>query len=94
MFLFAIFFLAIYTFLMHLLLFYHRFFFISRKYILCIFQLSFSPTTPKAMHMKLLTLLGLILVSCMGLLGICALIGLQAGFTFFAFMAAEVNICF
>ena len=46
------------------------------------------------MHMKLLTLLGLILVSCMGLLGICALIGLQAGFTFFAFMAAEVNICF
>lgn len=54
--------------------------------------LSFSPTTPKAMHMKLLTLLGLILVSCMGLLGICALIGLQAGFTFFAFMAAECLI--
>jgi hypothetical protein len=33
-------FLTIYTFLMHLLLFYHRFPFISRKSILCIFQLS------------------------------------------------------
>lgn len=53
---------------------------------------SFSPTTPKEVHIQLLGLLGMILFCCLGLLCICALIGLQAGITIFAFMAAECLI--
>ncbi|XP_052061322.1 E3 ubiquitin-protein ligase AMFR-like [Mytilus californianus] len=54
--------------------------------------LSFSPTTPRLMHMKLLSLLGFILFSCMVLLCACTYIGLHAGITIFAFMAAECLI--
>ena len=56
------------------------------------FQVSFSPTTPRFIHIKLLSLLCVIVVSCCGLLAVCAMVGLQMGLTIFAFMAAEVII--
>ncbi|KAL3860029.1 hypothetical protein ACJMK2_010202 [Sinanodonta woodiana] len=51
--------------------------------------LSFSPSTPRFIHVKLLSLLMVILLSCCGLMALCVYIGLQAGITIFAFMAAE-----
>ncbi|KAK3579007.1 hypothetical protein CHS0354_034804 [Potamilus streckersoni] len=51
--------------------------------------LSFSPSTPRFVHVKLLSLLMAILLSCCGLMSLCVYIGLQAGITIFAFMAAE-----
>ncbi|KAL4234654.1 hypothetical protein ACF0H5_006295 [Mactra antiquata] len=50
---------------------------------------SFSPTTPHFIHLKLLSLLCVIVVSCCGLLTVCGLVGFQMGLTIFAFMAAE-----
>ncbi|XP_060601154.1 E3 ubiquitin-protein ligase AMFR-like [Ruditapes philippinarum] len=50
---------------------------------------SFSPTTPRFIHIKLLSLLCVIVISCCGLLAVCAIVGLQMGLTIFAFMAAE-----
>lgn len=50
---------------------------------------SFSPTTPRYIHVKLLSLLCVIVVSCCGLLAICVMVGLHMGITIFAFMAAE-----
>ncbi|XP_048254927.1 E3 ubiquitin-protein ligase AMFR-like isoform X1 [Haliotis rufescens] len=51
--------------------------------------LSFSPTTARYSHVKLLSLLWVILVSCGGLLLVCVYVGLQVGLTILAFMAAE-----
>ncbi|XP_064610639.1 E3 ubiquitin-protein ligase AMFR-like [Liolophura sinensis] len=51
--------------------------------------LSFSPTTPKWVHIKLLSLLFCILLACVGLMLVCVLAGLQAGITIFCFMTAE-----
>ncbi|XP_052816221.1 E3 ubiquitin-protein ligase AMFR-like [Mya arenaria] len=50
---------------------------------------SFSPTTPRLVHVKLLSLLCVIILSCCGLLALCVYTGLQNGITIFAFMAAE-----
>ncbi|XP_053401749.1 E3 ubiquitin-protein ligase AMFR-like [Mercenaria mercenaria] len=50
---------------------------------------SFSPTTPHFIHIKLLSLLCVIVISCCGLLAVCTMVGLQMGLTIFAFMAAE-----
>lgn len=50
---------------------------------------SFSPTTARVVHVKLLSLLCVIVVSCGGLLAFCAMVGTQMGVTIFAFMAAE-----
>ncbi|XP_052251704.1 E3 ubiquitin-protein ligase AMFR-like isoform X2 [Dreissena polymorpha] len=50
---------------------------------------SFSPTTPRLVHVKLLSLLCVIILSCCGLFGLCVLAGIQMGITIFAFMAAE-----
>lgn len=50
---------------------------------------SFSPTTPHFIHIKLLSLLCVIVISCFGLLAVCVMVGLQMGITIFAFMAAE-----
>ena len=54
------------------------------------FQLSFSPTTPKWTHAKVLGLLLFIQMVCFGLTVVCAYIGVYAGINTFAFMAAEV----
>ncbi|XP_014780463.1 E3 ubiquitin-protein ligase AMFR [Octopus bimaculoides] len=54
--------------------------------------LSFSPGTARWVHVKLLSLLGVIFCSCMGLLVISGFVAMQAGFTIFAFMAAECLI--
>ncbi|KAK7115460.1 E3 ubiquitin-protein ligase AMFR-like isoform X2 [Littorina saxatilis] len=51
--------------------------------------LSFSPTTPRSAHAKLLGLL-LVLMGCSAtLLGVCVAAGFKFGLTIFAFMAAE-----
>lgn len=50
---------------------------------------SFSPTTARVVHVKLLSVLCVIVISCIGLLAVCAVVGLQMGVTIFAFMAAE-----
>ncbi|GAB1598355.1 E3 ubiquitin-protein ligase AMFR-like [Argonauta hians] len=54
--------------------------------------LSFSPGTTRWVHIKLLSLLGIIFCSCMALLIISGFVAMQAGFTIFAFMAAECLI--
>ncbi|XP_040471069.1 E3 ubiquitin-protein ligase AMFR [Falco naumanni] len=51
--------------------------------------LSFSPTTPKNSHIRVLTLLIAILLSCGGLIVICGVIGYSHGMHTLAFMAAE-----
>lgn len=51
--------------------------------------LSFSPTTPRSAHVKLLGLLTVLLVCAAALLGVCVAAGLKFGLTIFAFMAAE-----
>ncbi|XP_041375159.1 E3 ubiquitin-protein ligase AMFR-like [Gigantopelta aegis] len=51
--------------------------------------LSFSPMTPRSAHIKLLSLLFVILFSCAGLLVVCIYTGLEAGLTILAFMGAE-----
>ncbi|XP_064640345.1 E3 ubiquitin-protein ligase AMFR-like [Lineus longissimus] len=51
--------------------------------------LSFSPTTPKWTHIRVLALLAVILLSCSFLILVCTYVGLQTGFNTFAFMVAE-----
>lgn len=51
--------------------------------------LSFSPSTPRVTHVRLLILLSSILVVSVGLLVVCCFVGLHAGLNTFAFMAAE-----
>ncbi|KAK6185228.1 hypothetical protein SNE40_007506 [Patella caerulea] len=51
--------------------------------------LSFSPTTPRSSHIKLLVLLFIVLLSCGGLMAVCIYTGFYAGLTIFSFMAAE-----
>lgn len=51
--------------------------------------LSFSPATPQSAHVKLLSLLLIILVLCAVLLTGCVWVGINIGFTIFAFLAAE-----
>ena len=58
--------------------------------LLCL-QLSFSPMTPRSAHVKLLSLLVVILLSCAGLLVVCVKTGMEAGLTILAFMGAEVG---
>lgn len=60
---------------------------------LYLLQLSFSPTTPRKAHAKLLGLLALLLMCTGGLLGVCVSVAFRFGITIFAFMAAEVIIC-
>lgn len=50
---------------------------------------SFSPTTPRIIHIKLLSLLCVIVLSCCGLLFVSVMTGFTMGITIFAFMAAE-----
>jgi len=54
--------------------------------------LSFSPMTPKWMHLRLLLLLIGILTSSLSLFIVCVLVGLHSGFNTFAFMAAECTL--
>ncbi|XP_064467008.1 E3 ubiquitin-protein ligase AMFR-like isoform X2 [Ornithodoros turicata] len=54
--------------------------------------LSFSPTTPKLTHVRLLALLCGILLMSMGLFAVCIFVGLHAGINTFAFMAAECSL--
>ncbi|KAK3085500.1 hypothetical protein FSP39_004261 [Pinctada imbricata] len=54
--------------------------------------LSFSPATPRITHGKLLALLFVLLCSTGNLIIISCLVGLQAGITIFAFLAAECFI--
>lgn len=54
--------------------------------------LSFSPATAHWVHIKLLSLLCVILLSCMALLVVSGIVAMQAGLTIFAFMAAECLI--
>lgn len=56
-------------------------------------QLSFSPTTPTATYVKIIALLIGILFSCGGLLMICAIVGWQLGFSYFAFLSSQVWVC-
>ncbi|KAM9227853.1 E3 ubiquitin-protein ligase AMFR isoform 3-T3 [Leptosomus discolor] len=51
--------------------------------------LSFSPTTPMSSHVRVLTLLIAMLLSCCGLAIICGIIGYAHGMHTLAFMAAE-----
>ncbi|KAK7500282.1 hypothetical protein BaRGS_00008505 [Batillaria attramentaria] len=51
--------------------------------------LSFSPTTPRRAHVKLLGLLTVLLACASALLGVCIVAGFKFGLTIFAFMAAE-----
>ncbi|XP_010015051.1 PREDICTED: LOW QUALITY PROTEIN: E3 ubiquitin-protein ligase AMFR [Nestor notabilis] len=51
--------------------------------------LSFSPTTPMSSHIRVLTLLVAMLLSCCGLALICSVIGYTHGMHTLAFMAAE-----
>ncbi|XP_065518438.1 E3 ubiquitin-protein ligase AMFR isoform X1 [Lathamus discolor] len=51
--------------------------------------LSFSPTTPMSSHIRVLTLLVAMLLSCCGLALICGVIGYSHGMHTLAFMAAE-----
>lgn len=51
--------------------------------------LSFSPTTPKWTHIRLLALLSCILLIFSSLFGICVMVGIHAGINTFAFMATE-----
>ncbi|KAM6253224.1 E3 ubiquitin-protein ligase AMFR isoform 2-T2 [Porphyrio hochstetteri] len=51
--------------------------------------LSFSPTTPMSSHIRVLTLLIVMLLSCCGLAVICGIIGYTHGMHTLAFMAAE-----
>ncbi|KAM9374219.1 E3 ubiquitin-protein ligase AMFR isoform 1-T1 [Phaethornis superciliosus] len=51
--------------------------------------LSFSPTTPMSSHIRVLTLLMAMLLSCCGLAVICGVIGYTHGMHTLAFMAAE-----
>uniref|UniRef100_A0A8B9ZJX3 Autocrine motility factor receptor n=1 Tax=Anas platyrhynchos TaxID=8839 RepID=A0A8B9ZJX3_ANAPL len=53
--------------------------------------LSFSPTTPMSSHIRVLTLLIAMLLSCCGLAVVCAVIGYTHGMHTLAFMAAEVR---
>lgn len=63
---------------------------------LCIYvfvlQLSFSPTTPMSSHIRVLTLLVAMLLSCCGLAVVCGVIGYTHGMHTLAFMAAEVRL--
>lgn len=54
--------------------------------------LSFSPTTPKLTHIRLLALLCGILLLSLGLFAVCIMVGLHAGPNTFAFMAAECSL--
>lgn len=54
--------------------------------------LSFSPMTSSWVHVRLLSLLCFIFLSCSGLLVVCGFAGYYAGITIFAFMAAECLI--
>jgi len=61
--------------------------------------LSFSSSTPKWPHLRLLLLLMAILASSLFLLGLCILVGIHSGINTFAFMAAEtclvmIRTCF
>ena len=58
----------------------------------CLLQLSFSPTTPRSSHIKLLGLLVVLMVCSGAMLGICVVAGFRFGPTIFAFMAAEVSL--
>ncbi|XP_006258816.2 E3 ubiquitin-protein ligase AMFR isoform X1 [Alligator mississippiensis] len=51
--------------------------------------LSFSPTTPLSSHIRVLTLLIVMLLSCCGLAVVCGVIGSTHGMHTLAFMAAE-----
>ncbi|NXJ05029.1 AMFR ligase, partial [Odontophorus gujanensis] len=51
--------------------------------------LSFSPTTPMSSHVRVLTLLVAMLLSCCGLAVVCGIIGYTHGMHTLAFMAAE-----
>ncbi|XP_065589540.1 E3 ubiquitin-protein ligase AMFR [Cyrtonyx montezumae] len=51
--------------------------------------LSFSPTTPMSSHIRVLTLLVAMLLSCCGLAVVCGIIGYTHGMHTLAFMAAE-----
>ena len=51
--------------------------------------LSFSPTTPMSSHIRVLTLLVAMLLSCCGLAVVCGVIGYTHGMHTLAFMAAE-----
>ncbi|XP_075796516.1 E3 ubiquitin-protein ligase AMFR isoform X1 [Pelodiscus sinensis] len=51
--------------------------------------LSFSPTTPMSSHVRVLTLLSAMLLSCCGLAVVCGVIGYTHGMHTLAFMAAE-----
>lgn len=51
--------------------------------------LSFSPTTPMSSHIRVLTLLLAMLLSCCGLAVVCGVIGYTHGMHTLAFMAAE-----
>ncbi|NXX05285.1 E3 ubiquitin-protein ligase AMFR isoform X1 [Chroicocephalus ridibundus] len=51
--------------------------------------LSFSPTTPMSSHIRVLTLLIAMLLSCCGLAVVCGIIGYTHGMHTLAFMAAE-----
>ncbi|OWF34775.1 E3 ubiquitin-protein ligase AMFR-like [Mizuhopecten yessoensis] len=53
---------------------------------------SFSPTTPKWFHLKLISLLSVVLLCSATLLVICIYVGMYAGLTVLAFMAAECLI--
>lgn len=57
-----------------------------------VLQLSFSPTTPMSSHIRVLTLLIAMLMSCCGLAVVCAVIGYTHGMHTLAFMAAEVRL--
>ncbi|XP_035680192.1 E3 ubiquitin-protein ligase AMFR-like isoform X2 [Branchiostoma floridae] len=56
--------------------------------------LSFSPTTPMATHARVLALLSAVLLICSGLMGVCILVGLEAGLNTAAFMGAECLLLF
>lgn len=66
-----------------------------KVYLYCFCQLSFSPTTPMASHVRVLALLVSILMCCGGLAVLCGLVGHLHGMHTVAFMAAEVEkICY
>ncbi|CAH1269664.1 AMFR [Branchiostoma lanceolatum] len=56
--------------------------------------LSFSPTTPMATHARVLALLSAVLIICSGLMGVCILVGVEAGLNTSAFMGAECLLLF
>lgn len=54
--------------------------------------ISFSASTPRHLHLRMIVLLSVMLSICIGLLGICVYLSLDQGVNYFLLMSAEVTL--